>query len=266
VSVRVAFVGCDTPHVVDFARRLMHVHVDAAHWSTEAKVVAVYPGESAIDPSSIQGYVDTLRRYGVAVVADANEILNPQWRIDVVFVEAQDGSVHAAMALPYLRAGMPVFVDKPFACSVADAWAMVSAARQTGAWLCSASSLRFARELGDVPPRDVLGASTYSPASRHPRNPGLFHYGVHAVEMLYQLMGPGCREVTCASTEQADVVVGTWGDGRIGCLRGTRTGPHAYGFTAYCRHRVVAPRWTRSGSIRSCSTQCSGPCVAATCW
>ena len=85
----------------------------------------------------------------------------------------------------------------------------------------------------------LLGADVYSPAALHPRNPGLFHYGVHGVEMLYALLGTGCRTVRCVFQEGAEVVTGVWDDGRIGTLRGTRAGAHAYGFTAFGERRVV---------------------------
>ena len=59
----------------------------------------------------------------------------------------------------------------------------------------------------------VLGVDVYTPASTHPRNPGLFHYAVHGVEMMYALMGTGCRQVRCVTKEGVDVAVGEWGDG-----------------------------------------------------
>ena len=40
-------------------------------------------------------------------------------------------------------------------------------------------------------------------------------------------------EVRRTYTENTDVVVGTWNDGRIGTFRGTRSGKHDYGGTAY---------------------------------
>jgi hypothetical protein len=46
-------------------------------------------------------------------------------------------------------------------------------------------------------------------------------------------MGTGCVEVTRTKTDSTDLVVGTWKDGRIGTFRGTRTGTHDYGGTAY---------------------------------
>lgn len=108
----------------------------------------------------------------------------------------------------------------------------------------SASSLRYAPEVVSVGERReelgaVVGVDAYSPASLHPRNPGLFNYGIHGVEILYTLMGPGCVEVSCVSTEGTDVVIGRWGDGRLGTVRGTRAGAHAYGFTAFCERGVV---------------------------
>ena len=58
-------------------------------------------------------------------------------------------------------------------------------------------------------------------------------YGIHGVEMLFTTMGPGCTTVARTSTEDTDVCVGTWNDGRVGTFRGMRNvsayGGHAYG-------------------------------------
>ena len=46
-------------------------------------------------------------------------------------------------------------------------------------------------------------------------------------------MGTGCRTVSRSYTENTDVVVGVWNDGRIGTFRGTRSGKSGYGGTAF---------------------------------
>ncbi|MCD6359730.1 MAG: gfo/Idh/MocA family oxidoreductase, partial [Armatimonadetes bacterium] len=79
----------------------------------------------------------------------------------------------------------------------------------------------------------VVGASAFSPAGLHEANPGLFHYGIHGVETLYALMGPGCVELSCYFEDGGEVSVGRWADGRVGTVRGTRAGAHAYGFTVW---------------------------------
>ncbi len=57
-------------------------------------------------------------------------------------------------------------------------------------------------------------------------------YAVHAIEMLYTIMGTGCDEVTRTSSPDADIVVGRWKDGRLGSVRALR--PYsAYGAVAF---------------------------------
>jgi virulence factor len=164
-------------------------------------------------------------------------------KADAVLIEAVDGSVHYERARPFLEAGVPCFVDKPFTCSVADARKLVDLAAKKKLPLFSSSSLRFAPDLvaymAEPKHGKVLGAMAWGPASLHERNPGLFHYGIHAVEVLYTLMGPGCESVTCTSDKAVDVVTGHWKDGRAANVRGTRSGPGAYGAVAFAEKGVT---------------------------
>ncbi len=241
--LRLGIIDCDTSHVVAFSQRINHVGVAQDHWVEGARVVAAYQGTSEITPGQqIETYTRTLRdECGVEIVPRPEDLFG---RIDAVLITSQGGQVHADHAVPFLNRGVPTFVDKPFACSAADARRMVEAAQAGGTVLFSASALRYALEVQDLANRRdevgaILGAEAYSPATLHPSNPGLFHYGIHAVETLYQLMGPGCRSVTCVSEQGAEVVVGRWADGRLGSVRGTRQGPHDYGFTAYCEQAIL---------------------------
>jgi hypothetical protein len=78
----------------------------------------------------------------------------------------------------------------------------------------------------------VLGCDAFSPCALEETQPSLFWYGIHGVEMLFTTMGPGCTTVARTSTEQTDVCVGTWSDGRVGTFRGMRN-VSAYGGYAY---------------------------------
>ncbi|HWV24818.1 MAG TPA: Gfo/Idh/MocA family oxidoreductase [Thermomicrobiales bacterium] len=233
--LRLGIVDGDTSHVYQFSRRINHVDIEAEQWVDGARVVAAWVGPSRVtSPERVREYVSAMQAAGVELVDRPEDLIG---QIDAVLIESNEGGVHRERALPFIEAGLPTFIDKPLASSVEDAVALVEAADRTGIPLLSASALRFAADV--VNARDdasigrILGAHVYSPAHLHEANPGLFHYGVHGVEMLYALLGAGCREVSCIFSDDAEVVTGRWDDGRLGELRGIRTGADGFGLTAF---------------------------------
>ena len=192
-------------------------------------------------PDRIAGFAEQVQACGVRLVNSPREMLG---HIDAALVLSLCGKAHRQSAQEFLAAGIPTFIDKPFACSLADALQMVQLAAQNNTVLFHASALYFAEEVQRFRTQQarfgkLYGAITYGPAKRAAGNPGLFHYGVHAVSMLYALLGPGCLHVTNTFSEPAEVVTGYWSDGRIGTVRGTRSGHAAYGFIAFCEAGVI---------------------------
>ena len=79
-------------------------------------------------------------------------------------------SVIREQALPVLKAGKTMFIDKPIAASLEDAIVIFEAAKHFQVPVFSASSLRFipsAIEVSGGKIGKVLGADTFSPASLH---------------------------------------------------------------------------------------------------
>lgn len=241
MTIRLGIVDCDTSHVVAFTQRLNHMEIAEDQWVDGAEVVAAVPLPSQISPERVGPFTEQLRGYGVPILERPEELLG---RIDGVLIEAVDGSVHYERAMPFIEAGLPVWIDKPFTCSTAEAKALVEAARRKNVPLLSASSLRY-----DLPVQEVLaqreengrvlGVDAFTPASVHPRNPGLFHYAVHGVEMVYALMGTGCVRVRAVHQEGVDFAVGEWEDGRVATVRGSRQGRYGLGCSAFAENRVI---------------------------
>lgn len=233
--IRIGLVDFDTSHVVAFTQRLNHLGIGAEHFVDGAKVVAGWPGASLIMPERIPDYTRQLRDWGIELAESSHDLLG---RIDAVMIESQQGARHLERARIFLEAGLPTFVDKPFAANAAQADEIITLARRHSAPLMSSSALRYdpqvtkalqkREELGAI-----VGADVWTSAALHEGNPGLLHYGIHGVEMLYTLMGQGCLEVRQISTPGADVVTGLWPDGRLGLLRGIRAGEGGFGFAAH---------------------------------
>jgi virulence factor len=240
--IRIGIVDFDTSHVVEFTRRLNHAGIAEEQWVDGARVVVGCPGASAILPAErVAEYARVVREeLGVPLVERPAEMIG---QIDAVLIESVDGSVHAERARPFLEAGIPTFIDKPFTCSLAEAQQLAQLAAEKKVPLFSSSSLRYAAEVTSLAARPgetgpILGLDIYTPGSTHPRNPGLFHYGVHGVEPAYALMGPGCEAVTAVSVEGADVVTGRWRDGRLATVRAIRAGRSGFGMTAFCERAI----------------------------
>ncbi len=159
-------------------------------------------------------------------------------------ITSVDGRVHLDQARPVIAARKPLFVDKPFTASARDAVELARLAKQNNTPIFSSSSLRFQDDVQAIKadPRvaEVKGAITWGPATLEPHHPDLFWYGVHAVEMLYTFMGPGCERVTRTYTPGADLVSCQWKDGRIGVVRGIREGGSTYGQVVFGPKAVVS--------------------------
>lgn len=240
--IKLGMLDFDTSHVVEFAKRLHHDQsIAEEQWVDGAVIAIACPGGSRIMPERIPRYKKEIQKLGIPLVDKPAEMIG---KVDGMLIESQQGGVHGERARPFLEAGLPCFIDKPFTCSVADAKNLAALAEKKNVPIFSASSLRYAPELVQFMAErghgKVLGALVYGPAPLHDLNPGLFHYGIHAVEVLYTLMGPGCRRVTCTHEKDVDVVTGQWNDGRLATVRGIRSGESPYGCLVFTEQGVRA--------------------------
>jgi predicted dehydrogenase len=145
-------------------------------------------------------------------------------------------------ALPVFKAGKPVFIDKPFAASLSDSYAIVDASKKYKVPVFSSSSLRYIDGVDEIKQGKVgkvIGVDAYSPAHIEEHHPDLFWYGVHGVEILFTILGTGCVSVKRTFTENTDVVVGVWEGNRIGTYRGIREGQGGYGATVFGEKGIV---------------------------
>lgn len=239
--IRIGMIGLDTSHVIAFTR-LINDASNAKH-VPGGRVVAAYRGGSDDIESSysrIDGFTEQLvTEFGVEIV-DSIEALCT--KVDAVLLESVDGRPHLAQARPVLKAGLPLFIDKPMAGSLKDVLAIFALSEETGTSCFSSSSYRFYESLTALRGQDlgeIRGAISYGPAHLEATHPDLFWYGVHPVEALFTVMGTGCETVTRVHTADTDVVTGVWSGGRVGTLRGLRNQATPHGVIVFGTKRVA---------------------------
>jgi dienelactone hydrolase len=230
----IGMIGLDTSHCLAFTE-LLNDHKSPRH-VPGGRVRFVYPKGSPDIKSSVSRvpeYTQKIEAMGVEVVDDLEAMIA---RVDAVLLETNDGRPHLAQVIPVLRAGKPVFIDKPVAGSLTDAVAIYRLAEHHRVPCFSSSALRFAAATQQVRNGSlgaVVGCDTHSPCGLEPTHPDLFWYGIHGCEALFTVMGRGCRQVTRSQAIDGEFVTGVWKDGRIGTFRGLRGGPATFGGTAF---------------------------------
>jgi predicted dehydrogenase len=119
------------------------------------------------------------------VVAKAEEVIG---QVDAAIISTDDGDDHVRRARPFIEAGLPVFVDKPMATNVADLnqflrWHL------EGKTILSTSGMRYMPEMREIAAqRERLGELRWITSFT---SKTWERYGIHALEAVYPLIGPG---------------------------------------------------------------------------
>ncbi|MBT3275649.1 MAG: Gfo/Idh/MocA family oxidoreductase [Spirochaetales bacterium] len=141
------------------------------------------------------------------VVSDPKELIG---EVDAVIVATDIGHEHVERCRPFVEAGIPIFVDKPMVDNTTDlkifeGWV------SDGASIVSSSSMRYTKEFGPyrLSTRE-LGTIRYATitSAKYWET-----YGIHALEAIYAILGPGFLTCRNTGTKTQNVVHFTHGRG-----------------------------------------------------
>jgi predicted dehydrogenase len=240
-KIRVGLIGLDTSHVTIFTKMLNDQH-DPYH-VPGGRVTVGYPGGSddfELSHGRVGKFTSELKdSWGVHIVDSPEAVAEAS---DLILIESVDGRVHRRHFDQVISFRKPIFVDKPMTVSFGDAAYMFDKAKSLNVPLMSASSLRYwdvaMQAIGDG--KGILSCDVFGPLPEEATQPGLFWYGIHAVEMLVAAMGVGCVEVRAFRNDNADLIIFLWRDGRVASLHGLRNAHGKFGLTV---HRADGPRF-----------------------
>jgi predicted dehydrogenase len=231
-EVKIGLIGLDTSHCIAFTKTLNDEKNPER--VSGGKVVWGFPAGSKdfeLSISRVPGYVKQLREeFGIQIMETPEAVAEAA---DVVFIMSCDGRVHREHFEKTAKFKKPTFIDKPMTTNINDAKEIFKLAQAQGIPLMSCSSLRYAQGLTEALAKDesgaIVGCDMFGPMAEQAVMPGLFWYGIHTVEMLETVMGPGCRVVRATKNDDAEMITCTWADGRLASMRGTRKGHSQFG-------------------------------------
>ncbi len=193
--IRVALIGLDTSHTIEFARRMQapdcapDQKVEGLRAVSCLRFETPFQNEAGLNARQAQ-----LEGWGVKVTEDFDAAVTD---CDALMLEINDPAYHLDYFARCAALGKPIFLDKPLADTGEAGHALVSIAENNGVNFFSASSLRFVPQLEEacaqLPAPQF--ATLFGPLGEAPSGSGIVWYGVHTFEMLQRAMGCGAQSV-----------------------------------------------------------------------
>lgn len=123
-------------------------------------------------------------------------------KVDAVMVTCRDGKYHAQFAKPFIEAGIPAFIDKPFTRDCEEAVELVRIAKAKNVPITGGSALKsaydvlmLANEVAKAP-QEVKAGELIAPLSMENEYGGFYFYSAHLAEMTLKIFGYDPIEVT----------------------------------------------------------------------
>ena len=228
-QLKIGMIGLDTSHAAAFARVFNHEE-DPFHIPEAGRILKAYPGGSRLFSESrtrVEKFTSILRESGAGIV----EAIPDMADMDAFLLTSCDGRQHPEQFRMLAEFGKPVFIDKPLACSYADALEIVCLAEQSGTPVMTASGIRYAAGVSElsVNPDEISAAEAFGPLPLPEDYRDYFWYGIQSAELLYRYLGRGCESVRSIHSAEFDLLLGSWKDGRQGIVCGNRTGASDFG-------------------------------------
>lgn len=187
--LRIGIIGAENSHTAGFGKMF---NIDKKFPGAEIKYVW---GETDAFAKS------TMEKGGIPnQVKDPLEMMG---KIDALIVDHRHPKYHLEAAVPFVKAGIPTFIDKPFCYRAAEGKEFLEMARKVGTPVTSYSSISQSsatfdmmeqvKSMGEI--SNVIRTGTADLDSEYG---GIFFYGVHIVQPLMYILGEDIVEVRIA--------------------------------------------------------------------
>jgi predicted dehydrogenase len=131
------------------------------------------------------------------IVKDPSEMLG---NIDALIVDHRHAKYHLEPATPFIKEGIPTFIDKPFCYRATEGKEFLTLARKHGAPVASFSSIAHSNSTYDIKEQvESMGKINqvvrYGPVDIDSKYGGIFFYGVHLLQPLMNMFGEDIERV-----------------------------------------------------------------------
>lgn len=184
--IRIGIIGAENSHTIGYGRM----------FNTEKK----FPG---VEVLYVWGETDEFAKKAKEkgnipnIVKDPKEMLG---KIDALIVDHRHAKYHLEAATPFIKAGIPTFIDKPFCYRVEEGKKFLAMARKYGTPVTSYSSIAQSNGTFDMKKQveemgEINNVVRYGPVDLDSKYGGVFFYGVHILQPLMFIFGEDIEKV-----------------------------------------------------------------------
>ncbi|MEA4831479.1 MAG: Gfo/Idh/MocA family oxidoreductase [Oscillospiraceae bacterium] len=199
---RVGILGTENSHAMAFAKTMNTKNEKGEYNYPDFRVTALY----ALEKSPSEEIVKACPETEIKIVSSPEEMLP---LVDCVMVTSRHGKYHLPFAKPFIKAGMPCFIDKPVTISVEDTRELLALAAENKVPLIGGSGCKFSPELLEMKTEIAEGkvGKLYSgiinfPAELESEYGGMYFYGSHLVEMAMTAFGSDILSVSAFASSE----------------------------------------------------------------
>ena len=196
---KIVILGCENSHADTF---LGFIKNDPKF--ADLEVLGVYSDEEAAAKKLAE-------KYGVKIMNSFDEAVG---KVDGVVVTARHGDNHYKYAAPYIKSGVPMFIDKPISVSEADALRLVRECKAAGVKLAGGSTCvhdefvqKLKREREENFNGKTLSGFVRCPVNLKNNYGDFFFYSEHLVGILSTIFGFYPESVKAYENDGAITVV-----------------------------------------------------------
>ncbi len=184
--LRIGIIGAENSHTIGFGKMF---NIDKKFPAAEVKYVWGETEEFARNASE-KGNIPN-------IVKDPEEMLG---EIDALIVDHRHAQYHLKAATPFIKEGIPTFIDKPFCYRAAEGEEFLELARKHGTPVNSYSTIAHSAATFDIKDQiesmgEINQVVRTGPVEMDSKYGGIFFYGVHIVQPLMYMFGEDIERV-----------------------------------------------------------------------
>lgn len=184
--IRIGIIGAENSHTVSFGQMF--------------NIGKKFPG---VEVTHLWGETDEFASKAALAGKIPNIVKDPKemmGKIDALIVDHRHAKFHLEAATPFVKAGIPTFIDKPFCYRVEEGKKFLEMARKTGTPITSYSSIGQSYATYDIKQQletmgEINQVVRYGPVELNSEWGGVFFYGVHILQPLTVMFGEDIQRV-----------------------------------------------------------------------